>query len=559
MTLTDIVLLAALGVFLAAWWVRATPARPVVLTATAGVALVAGVAGMLDYRWQAAVGVCVAAVLLLVLGVNRLRRAPVKPGVPFVSGVVFAVLSLAAGGLLALFPVDPLPKPDGPYAVGVRTFELTDASRTGVLGAAPDEPRRLLARVWYPAASVDGLKARPYFDAGEAKSTARGLGDLVGFPAFMTHLKHVRTNSYEGAQVRLPDGGRKYPVILYSHGYTSFLGQNTVLMETLASHGYVVVSVQHTYDSSPTPFADGSVIPMSPAIAEMAKEPPSEAQRKALGGATLDERLEGTIDGALESFRKKDRISTESAVAWVADRLFLHDQLQSRNLPADIADIVLVSDLDGVGEIGMSFGGATAGSICMIDRRCVAGVNLDGGDFHYLAFDAKMPVPFLMFHSDADLLYGQVGVDAGTKRRPFNGFSYERIATAGLDPGVYRVTLRGAHHLGLSDFGLFVRRPLRDSLFGPAPGNVMTGAQDDFVLGFFDRHLKGEANGFPAPQLAARDGWVSRADVSEIAAWWAGKPAEEQARLAVRVAESKAAAPLAKFLSQPAAVEQPAP
>src|SRR5690606_37753809 len=147
-----------------------------------------------------------------------------------------------------LFPVNPLPKPSGQYAVGVRAFEISDASRLGVFLAKPDEPRRLLVRVWYPAQDVSGLKPAPYFTEAETTSTARSLGGMVGFPEFFTYVSHVTTNSYPDAP--LLEGATNLPTVFYSHGYTSFLQQNTVLMEELASHGYVVFSVQHTYDSS---------------------------------------------------------------------------------------------------------------------------------------------------------------------------------------------------------------------------------------------------------------------------------------------------------------------
>ena len=36
------------------------------------------------------------------------------------------------------------------------------------------------------------------------------------------------------------------------------------IAEELASHGYVVVGVNHTYESAVTVFADGRVVPMNP-------------------------------------------------------------------------------------------------------------------------------------------------------------------------------------------------------------------------------------------------------------------------------------------------------
>ncbi len=46
--------------------------------------------------------------------------------------------------------------------------------------------------------------------------------------------------------------------------------------------------------------------------------------------------------------------------------------------------------------IGHSMGGAVATHFCSIDKRCVAGVNLDG----IPAFDEKLPIPFLYLQTE---------------------------------------------------------------------------------------------------------------------------------------------------------------
>lgn len=537
MTLADILLLAALAVFIVAWWVRRTPSRPIVLFASAGVALLAGVAGVLDDRWQAAAGASLAVVLLLVLLVNRLRRAGPKNGLPFVSGTLFTLMALVPVAAIVMFPVFQLPKPSGEHAVGVRTFELADASRPGLFNAPAGAPRRLLVRVWYPAGDTSGLSQRPYFTQRESETTARTLGEMVGFPQFFAYVKHVKTNSWEDAP--LMAGATKLPVVFYSHGFTSFLGQNTALMEDLASHGYVVFSVQHTSDSSATLFLNGDVVPFDPALNELARnaldEGPNRAQARALGGLTLDERIGGHIEYREQAAARKDRIVVASARTWVLDRLFLHDQLQKGAVPEPIAQIAAASDLTRAGEMGMSFGGATTGTLCMIDRRCAAGINLDGGDFQFTSFNADMPVPFMMFHSDQNNSYRMVEREPPAKPRGFNEFSYERVATAGTHEDIHRVQLKGSQHLGLSDFSLFVRSPLRDPLFGSTPSDVMIGAQNEFVRGFFDRYLRGQAASFPQAQMAAYKDWVLPADNSDLPAWWAAKSEAERASLESRI------------------------
>ncbi len=542
MTLLDLVLVVALAVFVLAWWRRRLPRRGGVLWISALVALVAGIAGVVDDRWQAGVGAAVAAVFVLGLALGRgwgRRRAP-RTGTSWISGPLVTLLAIVGFLALYLFPVFDLPVPSGPNPVGVRTFELSDPSRPGVLLAGPDEPRRLLVRVWYPAGEVAGLARRPYFTQAEADGMANGIGAMMGFPAFAKYMKHARTHSYEDAP--LQPGAEDLPTVFYSHGFHSFLSQNTALMEELASHGYVVYSVQHTYDAAGTVFADGSVAPLDPALIAQAKQSPeargefSEAFVKGFTGASVAERLTGQLQNAQDKIAAHDRIITVSGPIWLADRLFVHDRLQQGRVPASVADVVAASGLARTGEMGMSFGGSTSGAVCMVDPRCAAGINLDGADFHFLGLDADMPRPFLMFHSDFSRMAGHFGADKGrVVDFGFNDFSYESFERAGTRHDIYRMQLKETEHIGFSDMSWFMRRPLRDGVLGSAPAKVMLGAQNDFVRGVFDRHLRGRDNGFPETEYAQYEGYVLRHDNSAVRRWWQTQPEVARAELVAGV------------------------
>jgi predicted dienelactone hydrolase len=463
--------------------------------------------------------------------------------VPFVTGPVFTFLGLTAVLPLYLFPVWRLPAPSGPNTIGVRTFELVDRERLGVFTKG-DAPRRLLVRVWYPAETAAGASPRYYFDAGEARTTARTMGTLLGFTPLLAYIKHVRTNSYEDAP--LLAGAEALPTVFYSHGYTSFLNQNTVLFEELASHGYVVYSVQHTGDSSATRFPDGSVVEMDPSLLEESKKDAAddgETRRAMVAGATgetFDERLAGQLKYVEDTLQRNDRIRVGSPRAWVADEIFVHDALQAGDVPEAIRPIAAACDLTRTGEMGMSFGGATSGVIAMIDPRCVAAINMDGGDFHFLAFNADMPVPFLMLHSDRGGLYDAMGVRPKAEPRSFNDFSYETFVHAGQQETVYRVEIKESQHLGLSDFTLFMRRPLRDALLGTTPTEVMIGAQNDLVREFFDKFLRGKQNNFPQAQFQKYADWVAPYKNTGLSEWWLAKPAEERDALQQRIERIKA-------------------
>jgi predicted dienelactone hydrolase len=537
LTSADLVLCAAIAAYVIAWWWRSLPARRALLWLAALISLAAGLQGVLDDRWQAGAGVA-AGVFFLLGAIVAGRRRPLL-------GSLLSLAGVAGIALPWLFPVTPLPVPTGPHAVGLRSFELVDESRRGLFGAAPGVPRRLLVRAWYPAVPVTGAQPRAYFSEQEARTTARDFGSLLGFPPLLGYLKHVRTNSFEDAP--LAPGTGRLPTLFYSHGYTGYAQLNAALMEELASHGYVIYSVQHSGDASSTVFPDGSVAPMDPGLVRHMREsfekgfPPDLI--RAYSTADFSERIDAQLATAERMAAEGNRAAVESPWVWFADRRFVHDRLQAGLAPDNVKDLLAASDFSRTGELGISFGGTTSAAICMVDRRCAAAVNLDGGDFHFSTFGADLPVPLLMFHAELEGFYRMLGVEPQGELRSFNDFSYESFGHAGQRADIYRMVLKGAIHSGLTDTGLFMRRPLRDGMFGSAPDRILVGAPNAFVMGFFDHHLRGMDNGFPATQYRRYDGWVQRYDNSPVRQWWSGLPAEAREAIMARIAALKARLP----------------
>ncbi|MER5668573.1 alpha/beta hydrolase family protein, partial [Streptomyces mirabilis] len=62
------------------------------------------------------------------------------------------------------------------------------------------------------------------------------------------------TAAHVGAPVH--HAGHRLPVIVYSHGSGSHRGDHAIMVQELASHGYAVVTVDHTYDAF-SEFPDG--------------------------------------------------------------------------------------------------------------------------------------------------------------------------------------------------------------------------------------------------------------------------------------------------------------
>jgi predicted dienelactone hydrolase len=146
----------------------------------------------------------------------------------------FAHRCLAATRRRRLMPR--FPSPTGPYPVGTATRRITDMNRPVHL--LRDEPgRALFVRLWYPAEDPGTKPEALWAD----------LRDAAGLPPpmrlLMAYLRNVRTSSRRDAPFArsIPPRG----LVVYSHGLVSFAAENTALMEDLASHGYVVMALQH--------------------------------------------------------------------------------------------------------------------------------------------------------------------------------------------------------------------------------------------------------------------------------------------------------------------------
>ncbi|MGW4698800.1 alpha/beta hydrolase [Streptomyces sp. NPDC004285] len=70
-------------------------------------------------------------------------------------------------------------------------------------------------------------------------------------------LGTVRTHAFPDAP--LAPGLRDLPLVVLSPGFTRPRATLTSIGEDLASHGYVVVAIDHTYETAATTFPDGRV------------------------------------------------------------------------------------------------------------------------------------------------------------------------------------------------------------------------------------------------------------------------------------------------------------
>ena len=378
---------------------------------------------------------------------------------------VASMLTLAAVGALGwAFPFVFLPAPTGPHQVGSRWLTVVDSTRVEDFVADSAVKRALLLRIWYPS-DTTATSVAPLMPAIQAQSLAKAMN----LPAFaFSHLSRTPTHTWP--DVPLSGKEATWPVILFSHGFgVGYESQNTVQMEELASHGYVVVSIDHPYEAGVVAYPNGHVVRMAPAPFN----DPANAQKLLPYIAILDSASDTTtLNRATREMRTIMQMD-RSMDRWMKDTRFVADLLAQWSAEAPLPGFAGRLRTDRLGIIGMSFGGATAASFCAVDARCAVGINLDGLTFG-AAVDTAVPRPFLFATS-------------GTNRRMYDTEFQRASGPAWL------INVAGANHLDWTDFGYVSPLFVKLGVLGGIPASRMREIMNAAVLGMMDAHLTDRA------------------------------------------------------------------
>jgi len=424
------------------------------------------------YRWQM-VPAYALTTLLFLLGLTQSlgKKESSSVGRKLLNGiglilglVVFAV----AAALPALFPVFQLPEPSGEYAVGTTSFIFTDESRPEIFTSDPDDKRLVYVQVWYPAETTVEMEPAGMWVDPEKITPALASDFLV--PEFVfSHFELIKSNSYLDAPFTAQEN--PYPVLVFSHGYdVGFFAQNMVQMEELASHGYVVFSVGHAYESSMVLDKQGQVIGMSEtqidAFYQEAEET-NELYAKTYY-ATGDEQIQAARD-----WLDAAPIGNRSVQIWAQDTQFALTQIEQMNLGQVESPFTSRLDTARIGVFGQSFGGATAFQVCAVDSRCKAAINIDGTQWGTL-LDTPLQAPFLM-------IYGET-----------TDHLNDWVLTTSPASG-YSLRVNGASHINFTDFNLV--SPLfkipQLGILGEIDARQMERIMNAYILAFFNQTLKG--------------------------------------------------------------------
>lgn len=412
-------------------------------------------------HWQMAPAYLALVVLLVVYS-----RARSSVKVRMAEGAIVAVLCGAAAVCSYVFPMFKLPKPTGSYTVGTRTLFLVDDSRIEDASSSPDTKRELMVQVWYPAMPGHNSMAR-----------YRPRRETTLISSYMSVL---RTNSYLDAPVA--QNGAPFPVLLFNPAWGGGRAQNTFLTEELASHGYVVVSIDHPYNAHRVAFPDGKVVDSN--ASWVVSYPDSS-----------------TTDDVKAVWNKE-------LTKWIADNLFVLNQLAVLNRDASSPWYGRLNT-NLVGAVGHSFGGSASIGAAVADARIKSAINMDGWIFNALVGRTAKQQIMVMYESIPDVDPLAQPPSTATVSEKLDHEDFTALQHSVTQYGGFMVGIKGVDHMDFTDKPLF--SPLRRiSGRGAVSAKRVQEIVRAYVLSFFDETLRGKRSplldreGSPFPEVKYR-------------------------------------------------------
>jgi len=263
---------------------------------------------------------------------------------------------------------------------------------------------------------------------------------------------------------------KSYPLLVFSHGANGIKTSNTSTYTELASHGYVVASIDHPYHSFYTVSDDGTKVIID-------KDYNSEVMDSNKEGIYTKEEVYGLI-------QKWMKLRTD-------DMNFVIDTIRLKT-KSDNNPLYQAIDLEKIGVFGHSMGGAASVWLGRERKDIQAVVNIDAPFFSELVYKKDID-DFVARGEDYTTPLLNIYSDDVWKQLDNNSIYIANKPDNIHFKDAYTVHFQGAKHLSLTDL----------PLFSPVLANILQGGKADIdkyyaietenelILNFFDFELKG--------------------------------------------------------------------
>ena len=369
--------------------------------------------------------------------------------------IIISIIMLSIG--CVSIPFNDIPKPTGNKNIATYSIELIDSNRLEWFTDSPNDLRKIMIQVWYPTNEYEGEKEL-YIDYGDIRIKA--LADQFDYnPGLFRKLINIKTNSIKRA---VPSNDSSFPLIIFSHGLGGYRTQNTIMVEELASHGYVVIAIEHPYDANISIFDNGEIADYRSGI---------NYQRRHSQKLTPEEFW------AIRLPQLKTRASDVS---------FVINQIEIGEFPSQLLKII---DSDNIGIFGHSFGGATSIYSSYVDDRIDACINLDGW---------MVVVPDDIINNGIGKNFMYIGQEQWDEK-----LNYQKLeAFIKSNPKSSKILIPGTTHYDFSDTPHMSKAAKLLKKSGQLNSSNLKNILNDLVVSFFNKNLKNKKATIDYYQLA---------------------------------------------------------
>jgi len=377
-----------------------------------------------------------------------------------------------------------LPAPHGKYGVARIGYDWLDKSRPEPFSRVAGAHREIMVFVWYPVDRGLRKEAAEYLPGATIIAKSTGSESMKNFWDDAWGLVLAgKIEADTSAAAPVAKGRERFPLIVFAPGLGVPSTAYTTLIEEVVSHGYIVASIEPTYEVPAVAFPDGRVLPYSEAATGRNQPPPPDETRE-------------------KFLRRMHAFDGPHLDRWAEDIGFTVDQVTLLNHAGrKAAPFSGRVDLTNIAAWGHSFGGRAAPRACQLDHRIEACLNADGlgpdGPIFRYEGTSLPSQPFMwmeVFHeppSDEQLAQYQM------TRKDWDKNHQTQLTT---DEQELNECPGGSYHVSINLPGIdhfsFTDKPLIDSDKKEDTDDAVhaLGAIESYSLAFFDRYLRHNDN-----------------------------------------------------------------
>lgn len=329
-------------------------------------------------------------------------------------------------------------------SIGRKVFVLKDQSR---LDPTSKETREILISVYYPSKTI---RNKENYIALFEPCVPQAVDLLSSMGVDKEYLGKLDTRFYNNAEIN--NTARNCPIIFISPAFGVVRDMYSYCVEYLVRCGYVIITIGATYESIFSIFPEGRFIKQSKDISEI---------------DSLD----------IKYWKQLLKLRVEDIKFAISS---IEEVLNSEK------DLRAIVDLNEMGIIGHSLGGAAAYEVLSRDGKVKAGVLLDLS-FHLITANKedRGSTPLLVARQEK-CTNEELENDFSEALLPLflNGYN-TLYSSNGINSSYIR--LRGAHHMTFSDIPIhYKEKGIKDS------HSII----NKYISAFFDEHLKKKENEF---------------------------------------------------------------